>query len=303
MLHYDELDSQIRRVNNFEFMKLAQKVISVIRGIPIIPGIILASFLICGIFGNLIAPHDPNQQSLAISLMPPFWIKGGSISYLLGTDALGRDILSRLIVGTSVSLQVGLVATLLAGFIGALLALVSGYLGGLVDTIIMRMVDVMLSLPYLLIAIVLAVVLGPSKNNVIAILAILLWPSYARILRSEVLRIKEIDFVRLAVVAGASRSRIMLTHIFPNIVNSLVVLITLQLGMVIILESSLSFLGVGVPPPDPAWGSMLADGRDYISSAWWLCLWPGVAIVLVVLSCNLLGDWLRIRLDPKFRQL
>ena len=274
-----------------------------LRGAPLLPSAILLIFVICGVFGKYFVPHPPNLTALDVSLLPPFWQEGGDISYFLGTDLHGRDILSRIIVGASVSLQVGLIAVVLAGFLGTLFALLAGYLGGWVDALIMRVVDIILSMPFLLIAIVLAVVLGPSKNNVIIILSVLLWPQYARILRSEVLRIKESDFIRLAVVAGASRIRIMVRHIFPNTVNTLVVLVTLQLGNVIILESILSFLGVGVPPPDPAWGSMLADGRDFISSAWWLCVWPGLAIVLVVLSCNLLGDYLRVRLDPKFRQL
>jgi peptide/nickel transport system permease protein len=154
-----------------------------------------------------------------------------------------------------------------------------------------------------MIAIVLAAVLGPSKNNIILILAIVGWAGYARILRGEVLRIKEGDFVLLAVTSGCSKTRIMLQHIFPNVVNTLIVLVTLRLGIVIIAESSLSFLGVGVPPPNPAWGLMIAEGRSYISSAWWLCIWPGLAILFVVLSFNLMGDWLRVRLDPKFRQL
>jgi len=236
-------------------------------------------------------------------LRPPFWQENGKIEYPLGTDHLGRDVLSRLISGTSVSLQVGLLVVVLAGLIGTIVAILSGYLGGWHDTILMRLTDTMMSMPYIMVAIVLAAVLGPSKNNIILILAIIGWTGYARVLRAEVLRVKQGEFVSLAVVAGSSKFRIMLKHIFPNIINTLVVMVTLQIGIVIVAESSLSFLGVGVPPPDPAWGSMVAEGRAYISSAWWLSTWPGLSILLVVLSCNMLGDWLRVRLDPKFRQV
>jgi peptide/nickel transport system permease protein len=274
-----------------------------IRGIPWTPVAILVLFLICGIFGNLITPHDPMKTNLGAAKTPPFWQKGGSTKYLLGTDAFGRDILSRIIKGAGISLQVGFAVVVFAGVLGAVIALLSGYLGGWVDAVLMRITDMFLSMPYLMIAIALAAVLGPSKNNIILIMAILGWAGYARVLRGEVLRIKGADFIKLAIVARAGNVRIMLRHIFPNIVNTLVVLATLQLGIVIIMESSLSFLGLGVPPPEPAWGSMVADGRVLIFTGWWVSTWPGIAILLVVLSCNLLGDWLRVRMDPKFRQL
>ena len=264
---------------------------------------ILLLFLFCGIFGDFITPHDPMKTNLGAAKTPPSWQKGGSTKYLLGTDAFGRDILSRIIRGAGISLQVGFAVVVFAGTLGAVIALLSGYLGGWVDAVLMRITDMFLSMPYLMIAIALAAVLGPSKHNIILIMAILGWAGYARVLRGEVLRIKGADFIKLAIVARAGKVRIMLRHIFPNIVNTLVVLATLQLGIVIIMESSLSFLGLGVPPPEPAWGSMVADGRIMMFTAWWVSTWPGIAILLVVLSCNLLGDWLRVRLDPKFRQL
>ena len=279
-----------------------KKIRSILRGIPFIPAVILPFFIIIGLFGSYIAPHESTQIAIQHILTPPFWQEGGSTRFLLGTDNLGRDILSRIMVGAGISLQVGFVVVFIAGGLGAIVALLSGYIGGRTDSILMRLTDMMLSLPYLVIAIVLASILQPSKYNIILILIIIGWSRYARVLRSEVLRIKEGDFVRLAKVNGCGNFRIMLRHIFPNIVNTLVILATLQLGAVIIVEATLSFIGVGVPPPHPAWGSMLADGRTYISQAWWLCVWPGLAILLVVLSCNLLGDWLRVRLDPKFRQ-
>jgi len=248
-------------------------------------------------------PHDPLLVRLMDSLTPPFWQEGGSATYLLGTDSLGRDILSRIIGGASISLQIGLIVVSISAGIGCLLALLSGFFGGWVDIIIMRVTDMMLSLPYLLIAIVLAAALGPSQGNVTLVLVIVGWAQYARVLRGEVLRIRESDFIRLAIVAGASKTRIMLRHIFPNIINTLVILATLQIGVVIITEASLSFIGVGVPPPAPSWGAIIAGGRNHIMNAWWLGTFAGVAIFLTVLSFNLLGDWLRVRLDPKFRQL
>ena len=274
-----------------------------LRGMPWTPVVILILFLVFGIFGNFLTPQDPLKTNLGFAKKPPFFQQEGNVKYILGTDAIGRDILSRIIAGTSISLQVGFVVVVFAGALGALVALLSAYLGGWVDVVLMRITDIFLSMPFLIIAICLAAVLGPSKNNVILIMAVLGWAGYARVLRGEVLRIKTADFIKLALVARAGKTRVMFQHIFPNIVNTLVVLATLQLGNVIIMESTLSFLGLGVPPPLPAWGSMVADGRVIMNTAWWVSTWPGIAIFLVVMSSNLMGDWLRLRLDPKFRQL
>ena len=279
------------------------KIVAVMKELPLFSLTLLSVFLFLGLLGHFIAPHDPTRTNLLAALLPPFWAEGGKTAYILGTDPLGRDILSRLIYGARVSIEVGFAVVIFAGMVGSVVALLSGYLGGMIDGLLMRVCDIFLSIPYLMVAIVLAAVLGPSKENIIMILAILGWARYARVLRGEVLRIKEGDFVRLAVIAGCSKPRIMLRHIFPNIVNTLIILATLQLGTVIIAEASLSFLGLGVPPPAPAWGSMCADGRNYIFDAWWISFWPGLVIMLVVLSCNFLGDWLRVRLDPKFRQI
>lgn len=279
------------------------KIVSFLKELPLFSVILLSIFLFLGIFGDWIAPIDPTKANLRAVLLPPFWAEGGTTAYLLGTDHLGRDILSRLIGGATISIEVGFTVVIIAGTTGTLIALLSGYLAGKVDALLMRICDIFLSMPYLMIAIVLAAVLGPSKENIIIILVVLGWAGYARVLRGEVLRVREGDFVRLAVIAGCSKARIMLRHIFPNIVNTLIVMSTLQLGTVIIAEASLSFLGLGVPPPTPAWGSMCAEGRNHIFDAWWISFWPGVTIMLVVLSCNFLGDWLRIRLDPKFRQI
>lgn len=278
-----------------------KKVFSDLRQAPRFPVITIFIFIIFGVFGKLIAPHDPTATSFRLALTPPAWMNGGLWSYPLGTDHLGRDILSRIIVGAGASLEVGIMVVAFSGLLGATLAILGGYLGGKADMLIMRLVDMVLSMPFLILAVTLSAIMGASKYNLIIILAGVSWAWYSRVLRSEVLKLKEGDFIRLAIVAGCSKYRIMLRHIFPNIVNSLVVLATLSLGVVIIAEASLSFLGLGIPP-DPAWGSMINEGRNYIGQAWWVSLWPGLAILLVVLSFNLLGDWFRVRLDPKFRQ-
>jgi peptide/nickel transport system permease protein len=250
-----------------------------------------------------VAPHDPLKGSLANRLKAPAWQEGGSLTYPLGTDKLGRDILSRIIYGARVSLVVSLVAILVGGTIGTGLGLISGYFGRWTDSLIMRLVDISLSLPTILLALVLVAAVGPSFGTVIVVLVVLLWARYARLVRAETLAIKERDFIARARVAGASHVRIMARYIFPNVVNSLVVLATLQVGYVILLESALSFLGAGLPRPTPAWGLMIADGRELIVTAWWVSMFPGLAIMLTVLALNLLGDWLRDHLDPKLRHV
>jgi peptide/nickel transport system permease protein len=233
--------------------------------------------------------------------MPPFWQEGGSTDHILGTDTLGRDVLSRLIYGGRTTLLVCVLAIALAGSIGSLLGIVSGYLGGWADTIIMRITDLAFSLPMILLALIFAVLWGPSFTNIIIIISFILWAQYARMARGETLKIKNYDFVALARVAGCSKARIMIRHILPNASSSLIVLATLQVGTVIILESSLSFLGVGLPITTPSWGIMASEGRSYIVSAWWLCVIPGLAILFTVLSFNLLGDALNDYLNPTLR--
>jgi peptide/nickel transport system permease protein len=256
------------------------------------------------IFAEVIAPYNPEIGTLGERFKPPAWSAGGSDKYLLGTDHLGRDVLSRLIFGARVSLVVGFTAVIFAGFVGTLLGILSGYLGGWVDQIIMRITDAWLAIPGLTYAIFLAAIVGPSAMNIVVILALVYWTRYARVVRGEVLSLRERDFVRLAIVAGCSRWTIMRKHILPNVINSSIVLATLMLGVVIVTEASLSFLGVGVPPPQPAWGLMLADGKKgMMAGYWWLTVLPGSCIGLMVLSANLLGDWLRVKLDPQLRQL
>ncbi|MDA1129474.1 MAG: ABC transporter permease [Chloroflexi bacterium] len=285
------------------------------RRYPLVPLAILVLILLApAIFAPLIAPHNPNEVVLPNRLLPPAWVgetvvdgvvvkKGGSWEYFLGTDKLGRDVLSRIIYGARISVAVSLVSIIFGGLIGTVLGLAAGYFGGPTDAVIMRVVDMSLGLPTILLALVLAAAVGPSLTTVIAVIAVLLWARYARQVRGEALAIRERDFISRARVAGASPLRIIIRHVFPNLVNTLIVLATLQIGYVIVLEASLSFLGAGIPRPTPAWGLMVADGRELIFVAWWVALFPGLAILLTVLSLNLLGDWLRDRLDPKQRQL
>jgi len=271
---------------------------------PLIPLALLTFLLVVpAVLAPQVAPYDPLKGSLAKRLKPPVWMEGGSAQHLLGTDKLGRDILSRMIHGARVSLAVSVIAIFVGGIIGVSLGLISGYFGGKVDGLLMRLVDISLSLPTILLALVLVAAVGPSFGTVITVLVVLLWARYARLVRGETLSVKERDFIARARVAGASHTRIMVRYIFPNVVNSLVVLGTLQVGYVILLESALSFLGAGLPRPTPAWGLMIADGRELIVSAWWVSMFPGLAIMLTVLALNLLGDWLRDHLDPKLRNV
>lgn len=279
------------------------RLLSALRGIPLPPALILAAVVLVAIFANLLAPHSAVKVNVIDAIIPPFWTKDGSLTYPLGTDQLGRDILSRVIMGSRISLLVGFTVVVISGAVGTTLAILAGYFGGWWDRIIMRVTDGFMALPFLVLAIAIAAVLGPSLFNMIVILAVVEWARYARILRSEVLRLRELDFIRLAKVAGASHPWIMWRHILPNVVNTLVVLATLQVGVTIIAAASLSFLGLGVPPPTADWGLMLAESRGYLATAWWMSVFPGLAIMLTVLSVNLLGDWLRLRLDPKYRQL
>jgi peptide/nickel transport system permease protein len=286
----------LRPSSRFDFIRL--------EGFPLLPVLILVGLVCVAVFANVLAPHDPEVGALAVRFRPPAWQAGGTTEYLLGTDHLGRDVLSRLIFGARVSLVVGFTAVIVAGAVGTALGIVSGYLGGWVDQVIMRVTDTWLALPALTFAIFLAAIVGPSEMNIVIILGAVYWTRYARVIRGEVLSLREREFVKLAIVAGVSKRTIMARHILPNVLNSAIVLGTLMLGVVIVTEAALSFLGVGVPPPKPAWGLMLADGkRGLMVGYWWLTVLPGTCIVLMVLSANLLGDWLRVKLDPQLRQL
>jgi peptide/nickel transport system permease protein len=275
------------------------------RGLPLLPLAILVPFVLIAVFADYIAPYDPTEPVAGMKIfIPPAWMQGGDIRVLLGTDFQGRDVLSRLIFGARVSLIVGVMGTVVAGGIGTALGILAGYLGGWADLVIMRLTDAWLALPALVFAIFLATMVGPSMWNIIIILGLVYWTRYARVIRGEVLSLREREFVKLAEIAGASSTRVIRRHILPNVLNSAMVLASLTIGVVIIAEASLSFLGVGVPPPEPAWGSMLADGRSMLMvGAWWLTVLPGLCIMMVVLATQLLGDWLRIRLDPQLRNL
>lgn len=273
------------------------------RRLPLIPGLILALVVICALFARWMAPEAPTFGNLSDAFIPPAWIEGGSSAHLLGTDSLGRDVYSRIVYGARVSLVVSIFAIFIAGSIGTVMGLASGYFGGRLDGLIMRLVDIALALPTILMALVLVAVLQPGIVTVIVVIGCLSWANYARQIRGEVLTVKERDFVVLARSIGSSPARIMSRHILPNVFNTIIVLATLQVGSVILLEATLSFLGLGVPPPEPSWGQMVAEGRAFIVVAWWMALFPGLAIMFTVLSMNLMGDWLRDLLDPRLRQL
>ena len=273
------------------------------RELPWFPGVILSALVLTAVFAPYLAPQSPTEGDITQKLIPPVWMERGEGRHPLGTDRFGRDVLSRVIYGSRISLVVSLLAIGLSGTFGTALGLISGYRGGFTDSLLMRFADIGLSLPTILIAVVLVAVSEPSFRNVILVISLLLWPRFARQIRGETLGIKEQDFVALAVVAGRSSTWIISRHIFPNVVPTLLVISTLQVGYVILLEGTLSFLGVGVPPPNPAWGLMIADGRGFLATAWWITLFPGGAMMLTVLAVNLMGDWLRDHLDPKLRQL
>jgi len=273
------------------------------RRVPWIPACIIATMVFMAVFAPLLAPWSPIDQTLRDRLLPPAWLDGGSLHHILGTDAFGRDILSRLIYGARVSLIVAALALTAGGGVGLTIGIVAGYIGGAVDNLLMRLVDAAFTFPAILFALLLAVTMGQGLTTLVIAISLLLWASFARIIRGEVLALRHRDFVALARVRGCSSLRIMLTHILPNVLNTFMVLVTLNIGVVIIAEASLSFLGAGIPPPTPTWGLMISEGRGRIADAWWVSLIPGIAITLLVLSVNQFGDWLRDRLDPRLRQL
>lgn len=273
------------------------------RLVLLVPMIIILIIVLSAALAGIISPHSPYQISLPDKLHPPVWSQGGSWTYPLGTDTLGRDMLSRIIFGTRISLSMSLIVIVIGGGVGTAIALIAGYMGGAIDSFLMRVVDSALALPAILIALLLATVLGPSFLNVVVAISAVIWSRFARVIRGEVMSLKGKDFVCQAKVNGCSTLRILVLYLLPNVMGTLLVLCTLELGAVILVEASLSFLGAGIPPPAASWGLMVAEGRDYITQAWWVSLFPGIAIVLTVLSFNLLGDWLREILDPKLRQV
>jgi peptide/nickel transport system permease protein len=289
------------------------------REAPVIPLFILVVLSLAAIFAPALTPHDKlapvkvtaeqcqakygrSFPSCYINDDPPFFLQGSILRTPLGTDYLGRDILTRLMYGARISLLVSLTGTLAAGAIGTFLGVLAGYMGRVWDQVIMRITDAWLTLPTLVFAILLSSIRGSGLWNVVLILAVVFWSRYARLVRGEVLTLRERDFVRLAEVNGVSKLQIIMRHLLPNVMNTVMVFFTLIVGVAIIIEANLSFLGVGVPPPEPAWGLMISQERDALMEGkWWLAAWPGLCIMLLVLSANMLGDWLRVRLDPQLR--
>jgi peptide/nickel transport system permease protein len=250
----------------------------------------------------LLAPFNPAEQHLDLRLLSPVWTGGGRASYFLGTDPLGRDVLSRLIYGSRISIVVGLSAVALAGGIGVSIGVAAGFAGGWLDNLLMRLTDAFLAIPFIVLALAVVGAVGPSVSTVIVVIGFANWMEYARVVRGEVLAARDRDFVEAARAIGASPVRIALRHILPNVMSSVIVLATLNVATAIIVESALSFLGVGIQPPTVTWGGMLSSGRDYIATAWWLAAFPGLAIAITVLSILFLGDWLREVMDPRLRR-
>lgn len=268
------------------------------------PGVIVSAIVVlavvaAGLFAPALSPHDPVEQNIIGRLAPPAVFAGGSWEYALGTDHLGRDVLSRLIYGARIALVVGVTTVIVSGVFGLAVGLVGGYFGGWADTGFMRLLDIQLSMPFMLLALTIIGILGPSLRNIVVVLAITGWVVYARIVRSEILSLRTREFVTACRSLGGGDVRIIVRHLLPNVMSSVIVVATLEVARMMLLESALSFLGLGVRPPTPSWGAMLADGRVYLATAWWLATFPGLAISLTVLCLNVLGDWLRDSLDPE----
>ncbi|MCI0439869.1 MAG: ABC transporter permease [Chloroflexi bacterium] len=272
-----------------------------IRRWPIIPLVILAVLVIVGVGAPIIATRDPILQSLPNRNAKPFWQDGSP--YVLGGDHVGRDVFSRVVHGARISLTVMAIALSTGLLVGTTLGLVAGYFGGIIDEIITRAVDIWFGFPFLLLALVVAVIIGASFVTVMALMALLAWSSFVRNVRADVLVLKESDFVALARVAGASTPRIIIKHILPGTMGTIAVIASLSVGQLILAEATLSFLGAGIPSPTPSWGNMISEGRDYLQTAWWTSTFPGLALFLTVMSLNFVGDWMRDRLDPRLRQL
>ena len=257
--------------------------------------------MLVALFAPALSPHHPEKQNIVLRLKPPFWIEGGSLEYPLGTDSVGRDILSRVIHGSRVSVFVGLAVTAASALLGVCLGLLAGFLGGNTDSVLSRVGDVQQAIPFLVLAIAVAAMLGPGLFNLILVLVITTWITFFRVVRGEVLSVREELYVLGARSIGASSLRIMLRYVLPNVAASIIVVSTLLVANVIIFEASLSFLGLGVPSSMPTWGRIVADGREYMADEWWIALFPGLAILITVIGINLLGDWLRENLDPRQR--
>ena len=274
-----------------------------LRRVPWLALLLLAPVLIAGIGGPMLYPHDPTAIDLMAPRKPPAWLDGGQLTHLLGTDQFGRDILSRLMEGARIALLVGVTGVVAAATIGISAGMAAGYFGGVIDDLIMRLVDVKMSIPPILITLLIGGAIGGGLTTVLVSIVVVFWADYARVIRGETLVVREQGFVALARVANCSSLRILVRHILPNLVATSIVLMTLQFGRALILEAAITFIGLGIQPPASAWGLLIAEGRAYLSTAWWIPAFAGLAISFTVLGANLLGDWLRDRLDPKLQQL
>lgn len=291
----------------------------VLRRWPVLPIFIISTLIAGAVFAPFVAPNSPVKQDLRARTSAPIWYPDcqedetpyqtscvaskSENTYILGADPLGRGLLSRIIFGARVSLTLAAVSIIIGTVVGTTLGLTAGYFGGVIDELIMRITDVATAIPYLLLALIIVVVFGQKFYVIVGVLALASWPGIVRLVRGQTLQIKTLDYVALAKVAGSSTPRILINHILPGVTNTLVVATTLQVGSIILAEAILSFLGAGVPPPTPSWGSMISDGRNYLGSSWWVAFFPGIAIVLTVLAFNFIGDWLRDRWDPRLRQI
>lgn len=264
----------------------------------IVAAVVLLSVAVLAAAAPIVSPHDPLRQNFFDRLKPPFWMEGGSTEYLLGTDALGRDMLSRILHGARTSLTVGALAVLLGGAVGVALGLLAGYLQGPIDTVLGRLADIQQTLPFIVLILAVVAAVGPSKLNLILVLGIGSWVYYYRLVRGEVQSVRERPYVEAAIAIGASKGRILLRHVLPNVLPSVIIAVTLYVPHVILYEAALSFLGLGVPPPEPTWGRIIAEGREYVETAWWISVLPGLVLMATVLAVNTLGEWLRDHLDP-----
>lgn len=283
-------------------MRLLNKIFTFFRKWPVFSLSILIMLLFTAVFSFVISPHDPLDHNLRSRNIPPFFQEGGSTKHILGTDPIGRDLLSRLIHGSRISMTVALISLVVGTLVGASLGLIAGYFGRYVDEVITRIVDIWAGLPYILIAMIIVGAIGASISTMVVLMTLIAWSPFVRLVRADVLILKELEYISAAKIAGASNLRILSYHLLPGTINTIIVVATFSVGGMILVEAFLSFLGAGIPPPTPAWGSMIADGRQYMRQAWWVSVIPGICIFLVTASLTLLGDWLRDYFDPKLRQ-
>jgi peptide/nickel transport system permease protein len=290
---YDQFGEEIHWTKKFLSSLWASK--SALVGV-----IILLTVIFTAVFAKFLSPMDPSEQSLLLNMKPPGFESGGKV-FWFGTDHLGRDLLSRVIYGSQVSIIVGVFSVLISGSVGLMLGLISGFYGGKIDYMLMRLVDFILSFPFILLALATINVVGPSLTLIIVVISVRMWTAYARVVRGKVLSLKESEFITAAHSIGASNWRILLLHLLPNTLSPVIIIGSLYLGRMIVIEAGLSFLGLGVPPPRPTWGGILSEGRNHIYLAWWIVTFPGIAITITVLGSNMVGDWLRNVLDPRLR--